>query len=139
MLDQEKKCSELIVEHLRSRIEALETLFRLYQSGDEDGDENLGTFPEFGLSFDYVEAGTFEGQRQGYFRYQISWGGPSDEFRFFCDPQLSAYRVEYWYMDWFDGAKIVLQGEDEKLLLDIFEDFKECGTVEAVFNESVNA
>ena len=58
-------------------------------------------FHEYGLSFDYVEADTFDNQPKGYHRFQISWGGPSDELRFY-----SLDRVEYWYMDWFDGAYI---------------------------------
>jgi hypothetical protein len=35
-----------------------------------------------------------------YYRIQFSWGGPSDELRIYHD------RVEYRFMDWFDGASI---------------------------------
>jgi hypothetical protein len=57
------------------------------------------------LSWDYVEAGTFADQEQGYYRLQLSWGGPSDEFRIYTTQYADEIDViEYWYMDWFDGA-----------------------------------
>ena len=59
------------------------------------------------LSWDYVEAGTFEDQEEGYYRLQLSWGGPSDEFRIYTTQYADEIDViEYWYMDWFDGASI---------------------------------
>jgi len=61
---------------------------------------------EYGLAFDYVPAGTFQGQEEGYFRYQLSWGGPGDEIRFYADADLHVYKIEYWFLDWYDGAKL---------------------------------
>ncbi len=61
----------------------------------------------YGLSLDYVAPGTFKGQRAGYLRWQISWGGPSDEWRFYFVPgERAPYKIEYWFLDWFDGAKV---------------------------------
>lgn len=88
---------------------------------------------EYGLSFDYVAKGTFKDQSRGYFRYQLSWGGPSDEFRFFVGYSGDVEDIEYWFMDWFDGASIDLEGEDFQLLEEIFEDFKELGMIEHAF------
>lgn len=65
--------------------------------------EELGRLEDYALGFDYVPPYTFDDQSEGYFRYQISWGGPSDEFRFFYRGTLD-YRFEYWFLDWFDGA-----------------------------------
>ena len=48
--------------------------------------DDIGTFWEYGLALDYVAPGTFKDQKQGYFRYQISVGGPSEEFRFYANP-----------------------------------------------------
>ena len=93
-------------------------------------------FYEYGLSFDYVAPGTFTDQNQGYFRYQISWGGPSEEFRFFVNPDFSCYRIEFWYLDWHDGASVTLADDDESLLMQIFDDFRDCGTVEHVYREA---
>jgi len=105
---------------------------------DEDGESNPDfdpsldgeeAFSEYGLSFDYVAPETFgEDQEEGYFRYQLSWGGPSDEFRFYVSPSrhgFTPHRVEYWFMDWFDGASRRLYGADRVLLDDIFEWFNE--------------
>lgn len=52
------------------------------------------------LSWDYVEP-------EGYYRLQLSWGGPSDEFRIYpAKDDYSVDVIEYFYMDWFDGAKV---------------------------------
>jgi hypothetical protein len=47
-------------------------------------------------------------------------------------------RVEYWFLDWFDGAHKVLADKDEQLLNEIFEWMRECGTVEHVFKEATS-
>lgn len=83
-------------------------------------------FGEYGLSWDYVEADSENGD-PGYFRYQISWGGPSDEFRFFVDYGGQLYCVEYWFLDWFDGASRTLHGDDYQLLEQIFDWFADIG------------
>lgn len=54
---------------------------------------------DYGLCFDYVEFGTFGDQNDDYFRYQISWGGPSEEIRFYANGA-----IEFVYLDWFVGA-----------------------------------
>jgi len=74
-----------------SRIRTIRRLWKAYQYGQEDTDE--GNIYEYGLSFDYVGPGTFNGQRRGYWRYQLSWGGPSDEFRFYCDERRQPVRI----------------------------------------------
>jgi len=96
---------------------------------DEGGNvEDLGNMFDYGLAFDYVAPETFgEDQEEGYFRYQLSWGGPSDEFRVFADKRgewsWSVYRVTYNFMDWYDGAERRLFGEDRALLEEIFQSF----------------
>ncbi len=95
--------------------------------------ENLGCFTEYGLSFDYVPEGTFKEQDEAYFRYQLSWGGPSDEFRFYVNPDFSCHRIEYWFLDWFDGAEIVLEGEGRTLLKEIYEFYREMGAVDSAY------
>ena len=63
--------------------------------------------PEFDyLGFDYVEPGTWPDQLEGYYRWQFSWGGPSDELRAYVNLDKSIHRLEYWFLDWGDGAKI---------------------------------
>lgn len=119
----EAKCKDRIAEHYRSRMADLRAMVKADNEGNESGPEDTGPLNEYGLAFDYVYPGTFKGQRRGYFRYQISWGGPSDEFRFFCDEQGNAVRVEYWFMDWFDGARRTLRGEPLEFMQGLFDYF----------------
>ena len=66
-------------------------------------DDRWDFINEYGLSFDWVEGKTEYNPNAGYYRWQLSWGGPSDEFRFYMDEDR-LYVIEYWFMDWFDGA-----------------------------------
>ena len=61
-----------------------------------------------GLCFDYVPPNTFEEQPIGYFRRQLSYGGPSDEFRVY-DNENS---IKYYFLDWFDGASIYVDDDE---------------------------
>ena len=130
-------CKERVSAELRGTIKDLRKLWKMNCEDPEKSDDDLGNFNEYGLSFDYVAPGTFGEQKRGYFRYQLSWGGPSDEFRFFTNPDFSLYRVEYWFMDWFDGARRILKGRDYDLLAEIFEYFRDCGTVKHVYNKAM--
>jgi len=94
--------------------------------------DDLGTFNEYGLCFDYVAAGTFDDQEQGYFRYQLSYGGPSDEFRFYTDAGRNCYCIEYWFLDWGDGAHRELRDDDKTLLKQIFGYFEDCGVTDTL-------
>ena len=124
MTSRNNSCELRIDSEFKGRLADLRRLWSAYCEGQEDcGD--LGTFTEYGLCFDYVPALTYSDQKEAFFRYQLSWGGPSDEFRFFVDPDLSCHRVEYWFLDWFDGTHRVLSGEDESLLCEIWEWFRE--------------
>jgi hypothetical protein len=127
-------CEERIDAELRSEVETLRAMREAECKGETHPD--YGPFNEHGLSFDYVSPGTFEGQKEGYFRYQISWGGPSDEFRFFTGPELKPHRIEYRFMDWFDGACRTLHGEDEALLMEIWEEFDECGVPQSEYEKA---
>ena len=82
---------------------------QLVQGEFEDRLKELRTVE--GLCFDYVDPNTFTDQREGYWRWQLSWGGPGDEFRIYVNPDKSVHRIEYWYMDWYDGAKVTLDPE----------------------------
>ena len=57
------------------------------------------------LSWDYVEGE--DEKNPGYYRLQLSWGGPSDEFRIYTiGDTLDIDCIDYHYMDWFDGASV---------------------------------
>jgi len=49
---------------------------------------------------------------EGYWRWQFSWGGPSDELRAYVNELREIHRLEYWFMDWMDGAKLELQPDE---------------------------
>ena len=77
------------------------------------------------LSWDYVEPGTFEDQEEGYYRLQLSWGGPSDEFRIYTiGDTLEIDVIDYHYMDWFDGASINVM--PDTLSWDVCQMFLDC-------------
>jgi len=98
----------------------------LYQEDSEAYHEEMGHFDEYGLGFDYIEPYTFSDQRAGYCRWQICWGGPAEEFRFFIETRGDEYvihDIEYWFLDWGCGKKRLLQGEDYDLLANIFDNY----------------
>jgi len=122
-------CKERVRPHLRERLHDIKKLWEMYQRDPEAYNEELGNFNEYGLCLDYIAPGTFGDQKRGYLRYQLSCGGPQDEFRFYLDENLNATRIEYWFLDWFDGAKVILKGQALEILTEIYQDFKESGTV----------
>lgn len=112
MSDRNKKCSERVNEAFESRMEDIRTLWK----ADDNETEELGNLCEYGLCIDFVEAGTFNDQREPYFRYQLSYGGPSEEFRIFLNGE-----VEFWFLDWFDGACVEVTGEDAEIIKEIVQ------------------
>ncbi|WP_127598186.1 hypothetical protein [Nitratireductor alexandrii] len=120
-------CEERIERHLKQRLADLRRLL------DMSGVDETETLAEYGLSFDYLPPETFHDQREAYFRYQLSWGGPGDEVRFFVNPDFTCHRIEYWFLDWFDGAHRVLDGDDAVLLHEIWQWFAETGAVESEY------
>ncbi len=120
-------CEQRIDAEMKDR---LEDIRRRLSDPDE-------TLDEYGLCFDYVAPGTFSDQAEGYFRYQLSWGGPSDEFRFFVNPNLSCHRIEYWFLDWFDGAHRALTSNETATA--IWQSFEECGCVQAAFARAMDS
>ena len=130
-------CKQRVTPHLKGRLSDLRKLFKAWQAGDENGVEDIGTFNEYGLCFDYVAPRTFNNQKRGYFRYQLSWGGPGDEFRYFTDENFNPVRIEYWFLDWNDGAKRILHGKDYDFMNEIFQDFKETETVKAEYDKAM--
>ena len=109
---EEKKCKDLVKSSFNSRMEDIRTLYK----AEEQTTKELGSLNEYGLSMDFVEAGTFKDQRAPYYRYQLSYGGPSEEFRIYLNGE-----VEFWYLDWFDGACIEVNGEDADIIKDIID------------------
>ena len=75
------------------------------------------------LSWDYVEAE--DEKNPAYYRLQLSWGGPSDEFRIYTiGDTLEIDVIDYHYMDWFDGASIPVSYKT--LSWDVCQMFLDC-------------
>ena len=140
---EKQNCKARWAAHKNSTISDLRLLWWAYQNEDtkraEKIRDDLGDFHEYGLCFDYVAPGTFRGQKEGYWRYQISYGGPSEEFRFYASsPDAPAYRITFVFLDWFDGYERKLSGRDESLLDEIWSFFQEIGSAEAEYEKAVN-
>lgn len=73
--------------------------------------ERPGRLADYALCIEHVAPDTFEDQPEGFLRYQISWGGHADEFRFYVNPDLSCRRAEYWFRNGDDGASLECTGE----------------------------
>lgn len=82
--------------------------------------EEIGSFNEYGLSFDFVEA---DEDTDGYYRFQLCWGGPSSEIRFYPNEAIEAV-----YMDWFVGVGFNVNTLDAFVWLRDW--FKECGLID---------
>lgn len=108
---EDKTCKEQVKDHFESRIKDIK---ELYLKEDWQG------LKEYALSTDFVPAHTFQDQDCGYWRYQISWGGPQDEFRVYS----VINRVEYWFLDWFDGASIQVRGRNAAMIRNIIKNTK---------------
>lgn len=119
MSTETKRCKDVVGEHYASRMADIRRLAYAAGRGSAEADE----WSNYALSFDYVVTD----QKRGYFRYQLSCGGPSDEFRFYVDERLQLTRIEYWYLDWFDGAKELVRGKNRDLWNLIWSDWLDCG------------
>ena len=108
--NRQKTCKEQVKKRFESRMKDIKTLY----TAENQETEELGELNYYGLCIDKVEAGTFEKQREDYIRYQLSWGGPSDEFRLFKNGEM-----EYWFLDWGDGASVDVMGSDKDIIEDI--------------------
>ena len=114
---KDPKASEFINESFESRMQDIRTLWKAEQEGGYfDDTYPLGTLSDYGLCLDFVEAGTFEEPLHPYYRYRISYGGPTEEFRIFLNGE-----VEFWYIPWFDGYCVQVKGEDAEVIRQIAE------------------
>ena len=108
-----KKANEL----LSSRLED----FNLWMDNSEavtlaSGCE-IGSINDLGLDIETVfnDRDDHDSELQ-YIRFLLSWGGPSDEIRFYPNGE-----IEYVYLDWFCGAGFDLTDNEEfKFIKDYF-------------------
>tara|TARA_R100000742_G_C4203944_1_gene32232 strand:- start:125 stop:571 length:447 start_codon:yes stop_codon:yes gene_type:complete len=145
METQQRSCADKVQENFKDRekdfVQAKE-FYDKYEDATEgekialevfNEDAHLDGYEDFfdyinnyGLAFDYVEKGTFTDQERGYFRYQLSWGGPSDEFRIYVDYDKQITHIDYWFLDWGDGASVRIP--EDSISYEVCEQFTELST-----------
>jgi hypothetical protein len=134
----DKSCGERVQGAFKSELETLRELWDVHTGREEENDDvSEDSFYEHGLSFEYVAG---DEDRPGFFRYLISWGGPSTEFRFFADGSgynWKMWKCEFWLLDWFDGAYATAYGDDKELMNEIFQNFAECGSCEHAVGQAI--
>jgi len=129
-----KNCEARVNQHLAARIADIRKMWKTYPEAPSD---DLPALDEYGLCFDYCPAGTWNDQVESFFRWQLSTGGPGDEFRFYAGLDWKSYKIEYVFIDWYDGASRRLHGARYNLLAEIWSDFfVECGAAQAEFDKA---
>ena len=110
---QERKCKDRINDHFQRTVDNYQKAKDFFNTPEDQRAtdteyESYEGFEDYvsqsGLSFDYVTPHTFKDLGEGYYRFQMSWGGPSDEFNIYTDSSKNIKKIEYWFKDWFDGA-----------------------------------
>ena len=145
METQQRSCADKVQENFNDRekdfVQAKE-FYNKYEDATEgekialevfNEDAHLDGYEDFYdyinnyvLAFDYVERGTFTDQERGYFRFQLSWGGPSDEFRIYVDYDKQITHIDYWFLDWGDGASVRIP--EDSIAYEVCEQFTELST-----------
>jgi|TARA_Y100000310_G_scaffold20202_1_gene19713 hypothetical protein len=113
--------TELVQEVKDQRI-SQEDEFYTYIDNSEMQDTIQTSFAEYGLSFEYkegeIDEETGDYSKEPYFCYLLSFGGPSEEVRFYENGA-----IEFVYMDWFCGCGVnVTRDETFINLKQYFED-----------------
>ncbi len=76
----------------------------LKENENFDLEKYIGFIDEYPLSINYVEPQVND--TPPHWQYLISCGGPGSEIRFFVNNKSSTepYKVEFWYLDWFNSV-----------------------------------
>ena len=115
-LSKQLKCKDLV----QSSWESQEEDYKNFKD-DVDYESLYDYVNQTALSFDKVHKNSKENIDRSYYRLQISWGGPSTEFRAFLNADHDIDYIEYWYLDWFDGASINIPRDSKSW--EVVEDF----------------
>lgn len=126
---RERDAAEATIVSLREEMSSDDKLVLKHYEDIEGRGDPHEAFLNYGLCFDYVEYN--ETAKYGdFFRWQLSWGGPSDELQFYVSSDLRCVsKTMYRYMDWWDGAGIKLVGDDHALAKKIWFWFCDRGDV----------
>jgi len=98
----ERTIVELGENALENTLNILETLL----NAEDYETEELGSLYDYGLEFCPVPYNEDEGGAIEYYRYLLSYGGPSTEIRFY------PHRTEFVFLDWFSGVGFDVSGDE---------------------------
>lgn len=132
---KEKTCRQRWAAHKNGRMADFRKMIAAERNGNESGPEDTGPLNEYGLCLGYV----IREDGPSYWRYQLSTGGPGDELRFFASLPSSPkpYRVEYWFLDWFDGYGRALVGKDFETAGALWYDWASCEWTKALMDKAI--
>ena len=112
-----KTCSELIEDELKRRIADFKQALKSYEEKGKVVTEDGDVYEDVIDWINDYALGYYDDERFRARRLELSYGGPQDYFLYF--PKLD--RIEYHYLDWYDEASLVLDGEDFKVMSEIFK------------------
>jgi len=103
------QCKDRIKKELEGRIKDFQTALKKSEDGSFtiDGDD----YEDFISWINSYALAYAEDPHYRAMRLELSYGGPQDYFLFFDDGI-----IEYHFLDWFDGAEIILSGKDYEVM-----------------------
>lgn len=118
-MEKEKQmtCEKRIDEQLKDRITEIEKALELASNSNEGKFEIGGD--EYSDITEWINCYSLAYSDDPYYRakrLELSCGGPQDYFLFFGDGS-----IEYHFLDWFDGAKRELEGKEEEIMQNLFD------------------
>ncbi len=129
LLFYHKKPLKEILQRLKNRfgVEIDPSQYQWYELDvlkDDIEEEIERILNEYPLCFDYVPD-------WGFFRYQIAWGGPQYEIRFYNNGL-----IEFAYLDWFTGVGFDVT--DDKIFNRLKEVLEGSGFFDRAYKEAVD-
>jgi hypothetical protein len=120
------KCEELIDARLEGRLECL-TISDMTEDEARAAAEDLGIDTDgkdvYELQSDLRDAemeGVLSIEKKTLITVLLSLGGPSEGFDIVFDSDGELDSCEYWYKDWFDGARRDVPLEQAQQLADLY-------------------
>jgi len=120
------KCDDLIDARLEGRLECLK-IGQMTLGEAWDAAESLGIDTDgkdiHDLQSDLIDSeleAVLSVEKKTLISVLLSWGGPSDGFDFTFDSDGELDSCEYWYKDWFDGARRDVPLELAQQLVDLY-------------------
>jgi len=115
-MTKQKSCEERIEERLKSRIADFK---RALESAEKNDGKVIMDDCTYEDLIEWINSYALAYEDHPRYRakeLELSWGGPQDYFLFFEDGT-----IEYHFLDWFDGAKRELHGEDKKIMKEVYD------------------